>query len=90
MVTGLDPKKLISLHTLELRGNQLNSTQGINLPKLKNLFLVVPWVTGWWVLEKGHCPGGPGYQLLVGGLVAKSCLTLAMLWTEELARLLCP
>ncbi|XP_007469456.1 PREDICTED: leucine-rich repeat-containing protein 23 [Lipotes vexillifer] len=39
MVTGLDPQKLISLHTLELRGNQLNSTLGINLPKLKNLFL---------------------------------------------------
>ena len=58
MVTGLDPQKLISLHTLELRGNQLNSTLGINLPKLKNLFLVAPWVTGWWVLERGHCPGG--------------------------------
>ncbi|XP_016077374.1 PREDICTED: leucine-rich repeat-containing protein 23 [Miniopterus natalensis] len=39
MVTGLDPQKLISLHTLELRGNQLESTRGINLPKLKNLFL---------------------------------------------------
>ncbi|XP_058414894.1 leucine-rich repeat-containing protein 23 [Diceros bicornis minor] len=39
MVTGLDPQKLISLHTLELRGNQLDSTLGINLPKLKNLFL---------------------------------------------------
>ncbi|XP_036108493.1 leucine-rich repeat-containing protein 23 [Molossus molossus] len=39
MVTGLDPQKLISLHTLELRGNQLESTLGINLPKLKNLFL---------------------------------------------------
>ncbi|XP_026948842.1 leucine-rich repeat-containing protein 23 [Sagmatias obliquidens] len=39
MVTGLDPQKLMSLHTLELRGNQLNSTVGINLPKLKNLFL---------------------------------------------------
>ncbi|XP_047643617.1 leucine-rich repeat-containing protein 23 isoform X1 [Phacochoerus africanus] len=39
MVTGLDPQKLISLHTLELRGNQLSSTLGINLPKLKNLFL---------------------------------------------------
>ncbi|KAF3816405.1 hypothetical protein GH733_014578 [Mirounga leonina] len=38
-VTGLDPQKLISLHTLELRGNQLDSTLGINLPKLKNLFL---------------------------------------------------
>ncbi|KAK2101545.1 Leucine-rich repeat-containing protein 23 [Saguinus oedipus] len=39
MVTGLDPQKLISLHTLELRGNQLESTLGINLPKLKNLYL---------------------------------------------------
>ncbi|XP_060021485.1 leucine-rich repeat-containing protein 23 [Lagenorhynchus albirostris] len=39
MVTGLDPQKLMSLHTLELRGNQLNRTLGINLPKLKNLFL---------------------------------------------------
>ncbi|XP_017497524.2 leucine-rich repeat-containing protein 23 isoform X2 [Manis javanica] len=38
-VTGLDPRKLISLHTLELRGNQLNSTLGINLPKLKKLYL---------------------------------------------------
>ncbi|KAJ8790905.1 hypothetical protein J1605_020999 [Eschrichtius robustus] len=47
MVTGLDPQKLISLHTLELRGNQLNSTLGINLPKLKNLFLVAHWVRGW-------------------------------------------
>uniref|UniRef100_A0A8C6BUI0 Leucine rich repeat containing 23 n=1 Tax=Monodon monoceros TaxID=40151 RepID=A0A8C6BUI0_MONMO len=47
MVTGLDPQKLISLHTLELRGNQLNSTLGINLPKLKNLFLVAHWARGW-------------------------------------------
>ncbi|XP_058938569.1 leucine-rich repeat-containing protein 23 [Kogia breviceps] len=39
MVTGLDPQKLVSLHTLELRGNQLDSTQGIKLPKLKSLFL---------------------------------------------------
>uniref|UniRef100_A0A8D0RNB1 Leucine rich repeat containing 23 n=1 Tax=Sus scrofa TaxID=9823 RepID=A0A8D0RNB1_PIG len=46
-VTGLDPQKLISLHTLELRGNQLSSTLGINLPKLKNLFLVDHWVKGW-------------------------------------------
>nr|XP_031526573.1 leucine-rich repeat-containing protein 23 isoform X1 [Vicugna pacos]XP_031526574.1 leucine-rich repeat-containing protein 23 isoform X1 [Vicugna pacos]XP_031526575.1 leucine-rich repeat-containing protein 23 isoform X1 [Vicugna pacos]XP_031526576.1 leucine-rich repeat-containing protein 23 isoform X1 [Vicugna pacos] len=43
VVTGLDPQKLISLHTLELRGNQLDSTLGINLPKLKNLFLVAHW-----------------------------------------------
>uniref|UniRef100_A0A2K5E335 Leucine-rich repeat-containing protein 23 n=1 Tax=Aotus nancymaae TaxID=37293 RepID=A0A2K5E335_AOTNA len=34
MVTGLDPQKLISLHT-----NGLESTLGINLPKLKNLYL---------------------------------------------------
>uniref|UniRef100_A0A673U355 Leucine rich repeat containing 23 n=1 Tax=Suricata suricatta TaxID=37032 RepID=A0A673U355_SURSU len=47
MVTGLDPQKLISLHTLELRGNQLETTLGINLPKLKNLFLVAHWVRGW-------------------------------------------
>uniref|UniRef100_A0A2K6RY89 Leucine rich repeat containing 23 n=1 Tax=Saimiri boliviensis boliviensis TaxID=39432 RepID=A0A2K6RY89_SAIBB len=39
MLTGLDPQKLISLHTVELRGNQLESTLGINLPKLKNLYL---------------------------------------------------
>ena len=58
MVTGLDPQKLISLHTLELRGNQLNSTLGINLPKLKNLFLVAPWVKGGWALKRGHCPRG--------------------------------
>ncbi|XP_036617775.1 leucine-rich repeat-containing protein 23 [Trichosurus vulpecula] len=38
-VTGLDPQKLVNLHTLELRGNQLETTLGIELPKLKNLFL---------------------------------------------------
>ncbi|XP_005066071.1 leucine-rich repeat-containing protein 23 [Mesocricetus auratus] len=38
-ITGLDPERLVSLHTLDLRGNQLESTQGINLPKLKSLFL---------------------------------------------------
>ncbi|XP_043822998.1 leucine-rich repeat-containing protein 23 isoform X2 [Dromiciops gliroides] len=38
-ITGLDPQKLVNLHTLELRGNQLESTLGIELPKLKNLFL---------------------------------------------------
>ncbi|XP_008051746.2 leucine-rich repeat-containing protein 23, partial [Carlito syrichta] len=38
-VTGLDPQKMVSLHTLELRGNQLESTLGISLPKLKNLYL---------------------------------------------------
>ncbi|EHB18628.1 Leucine-rich repeat-containing protein 23 [Heterocephalus glaber] len=39
VVTSLDPEKLQSLHTLELRGNQLYTTAGINLPKLKKLFL---------------------------------------------------
>lgn len=57
-VTGLDPRKLISLHTLELRGNQLNSTLGINLPKLKKLYLVAHWVRGWLVQGTGHCPEG--------------------------------
>lgn len=57
MVTGLDPQKLISLHTLELRGNKLESTMGINLPKLKNLFLVAHWVRGWLVQGRGHFPG---------------------------------
>lgn len=46
-VSGLDPERLTSLHTLELRGNQLESTLGINLPKLKNLFLVAYWALGW-------------------------------------------
>uniref|UniRef100_A0A452SRI2 Leucine rich repeat containing 23 n=1 Tax=Ursus americanus TaxID=9643 RepID=A0A452SRI2_URSAM len=57
-VTGLDPQKLTSLHTLELRGNQLDSTLGINLPRLKNLFLVAHWVRGWLVRGRGHCSGG--------------------------------
>ena len=39
-VTDLDPSVLVRLHTLELRGNKLTSTAGINLPNLKNLFLV--------------------------------------------------
>ena len=39
-VTGLDPAKLAFLHTLELRGNKLETTAGITLPTLKNLFLV--------------------------------------------------
>lgn len=64
MVTGLDPQKLISLHTLELRGNQLSSTLGINLPKLKNLFLVDHWVKRWLVPGRGHCPGGQDAWLL--------------------------
>ena len=39
-VTGLDATKLSRLHTLELRGNKLESTDGIYLPNLKNLFCV--------------------------------------------------
>lgn len=46
-VTGLDPERLTSLHTLELRGNQLETTMGINLPKLKNLYLVAHWALRW-------------------------------------------
>ncbi|KAK3599139.1 hypothetical protein CHS0354_016402 [Potamilus streckersoni] len=38
-VTGLDPVKLSRLHTLELRGNKLETSAGIYLPNLKNLFL---------------------------------------------------
>ncbi|XP_062895361.1 leucine-rich repeat-containing protein 23 [Mobula hypostoma] len=38
-VSGLNPEKLTSLHTLELRGNQLESTLGINLPHLRRLYL---------------------------------------------------
>jgi len=39
-VVGLDPTVLQRLHTLELRGNKLTTTAGLNLPNLKNLFLV--------------------------------------------------
>ncbi|KAL3862321.1 hypothetical protein ACJMK2_008298 [Sinanodonta woodiana] len=39
-ITGLDPVKLTRLHTLELRGNMLESTDGVYLPNLKNLFMV--------------------------------------------------
>ncbi|KAJ6658298.1 hypothetical protein lerEdw1_020570 [Lerista edwardsae] len=39
IVSGLDPDKLINLHTLELRSNNLKSTAGLCLPKLKNLYL---------------------------------------------------
>jgi hypothetical protein len=46
-VTGLDPERLSSLHTLELRGNQLESTKGIYLPKLKNLYLVAHRALRW-------------------------------------------
>jgi len=35
----LDPGCLERLHTLELRGNKLTSTEGLCLPNLKNLFL---------------------------------------------------
>ncbi|XP_066116423.1 leucine-rich repeat-containing protein 23 isoform X1 [Saccopteryx bilineata] len=66
IVTGLDPQKLIDLHTLELRGNQLESTLGINLPKLKNLFLVAHWVRGWLVQGRGHYRGGQDAWLLGG------------------------
>lgn len=45
-VTGLDPERLTNLHTLELRGNQLETTIGINLPKLKNLYLVAHGPSG--------------------------------------------
>ena len=40
MIKGLNPSSLTRLHTLELRGNKLTSTEGLNLPNLKNLFLV--------------------------------------------------
>ena len=39
-ISGLDPMILSRLHTLELRGNKLTTTAGLNLPNLKNLFLV--------------------------------------------------
>ena len=39
-VDDLDVSLLTCLHTLELRGNQLHTTDGINIPSLKNLFLV--------------------------------------------------
>jgi Leucine-rich repeat (LRR) protein len=39
-VDTLEPAKLARLHTLELRGNKLTTTDGFNLPNLKNLFLV--------------------------------------------------
>lgn len=45
-VTGLDPERLTNLHTLELRANQLETTIGINLPKLKNLYLVAHGPSG--------------------------------------------
>jgi hypothetical protein len=39
-VADLDAGVLTRLHTLELRGNKLRTTLGIELPCLKNLFLV--------------------------------------------------
>ena len=39
-MTGLDPVKLGRLTTLEIRNNKLMSTNGMNLPKVKNLYLV--------------------------------------------------
>lgn len=42
-ISGLDPVKLSRLHTLELRGNKLETTEGVCLPNLKNLFLVRKW-----------------------------------------------
>jgi hypothetical protein len=43
-------KKLARLHTLELRGNKLTTTDGFNLPNLKNLFLVR--YSFWYVYNK--------------------------------------
>ncbi|KAL8202780.1 UNVERIFIED_CONTAM: hypothetical protein K2H54_025244, partial [Gekko kuhli] len=39
VISGLDPLKLSNLHTLELRSNSLKTTAGLDLPKLKNLYL---------------------------------------------------
>lgn len=39
-IDGLNSEKLNRLHTLELRGNKLESLKGIELPDLKNLFVV--------------------------------------------------
>ena len=43
-VTGLDPNKLGRLSVLELRGNKLMSTAGVNLANLKELYLVRNWI----------------------------------------------
>uniref|UniRef100_A0A670ZBM5 Leucine-rich repeat-containing protein 23 n=1 Tax=Pseudonaja textilis TaxID=8673 RepID=A0A670ZBM5_PSETE len=40
VLSELNPTILSNLHTVELRGNNLKSTAGIYLPKLKNLYLV--------------------------------------------------
>jgi len=39
-IDDLDISLLTCLHTLELRGNRLTTVTGINIPSLKNLFLV--------------------------------------------------
>ena len=49
-VDTLEPAKLARLHTLELRGNKLTTTDGFNLPNLKNLFLVR--YSFWYVYNK--------------------------------------
>ena len=41
----MEPAKLARLHTLELRGNKLTTTDGFNLPNLKNLFLAQNTIT---------------------------------------------
>ena len=66
MVTGLDPMVLGRLSTLELRGNKLETTAGLGIPTLKNLFLVslLPfsffypsvalrafWAVQYWIVE---------------------------------------
>lgn len=40
-LTGLESGYFANLATLELRGNQLDSTKGINLPNLRHLYLVL-------------------------------------------------
>lgn len=40
-VAGLQSSCFANLVTLELRGNQLDTTDGINLPNLQHLFLVI-------------------------------------------------
>jgi len=39
-VDELDTSLLTCLHTLELRGNRISTLAGLNIPSLKNLFLV--------------------------------------------------
>lgn len=55
VVSGLHPGILTNLHTLELRGNKLESTAGIYLPNLKNLYLaanIIKTIEGLDRLEK--------------------------------------